>query len=127
MRMIDGDALYEKTAEWEAQAFAYIEELNRTPLEEMTVEERAEWKRWTAILGERTAFKHDVADAPTIEIEPVKHGYWIRENKVYPELPNDGDYYWYCSECRSQDQHNINVEVPFCWHCGANMRGGEDE
>ena len=69
-----------------------------------------------------------LVSVPTAEVEPVKHGRWIREDKVYPELPNDGDYYWYCSECRSQDQHNINVEVPFCWHCGARMLDeGEDE
>lgn len=63
----------------------------------------------------------DMYDNEAIEAEPIKHGRWIEEDKVYPELPNDGDYYWYCSECRSQDQHNINVEVPFCWHCGAKM------
>ena len=66
-------------------------------------------------------FNRIINNQPTIDAEPVKHGHWIKENKVYPELPNDGDYYWYCSECGSQDQHNINVEVPFCWHCGAKM------
>ena len=64
MRLIDADALYEKTAEWEASALAQIEKLNRTPLEEMNEDELAEWLRWTAIWGERSAFKHDVADAP---------------------------------------------------------------
>lgn len=112
MRMIDGDALYEKTAEWEAQAFAYIEELNRTPLEEMTVEERAEWRRWTAILGERSAFLHDVADAPTIE---PKHGRWIKK---------DGDF-WECSECGqrifSMSKQDKEEFYKWCGRCGARM------
>ena len=74
-RIIDADALYEKTAEWEASALAYIEELNREPLWEMDEDEKAEWRRWTAILGERSAFKHDVADAPTIDaVEVVRCG-----------------------------------------------------
>lgn len=67
MRLIDADVLYESTAEWEASAFAKIEELNRTPLEEMDDVEKALWRKWTAILNERTAFKQDVFDAPTIE------------------------------------------------------------
>lgn len=67
-RYIDADALYEKTAEWEASALAYIEKLNRTPLKEMDEDDRSEWHRWTAILGERSAFKHDVADAPTADV-----------------------------------------------------------
>lgn len=81
MRLIDADALYESTAEWEASAFAKIEELNRTPLEEMTDEERAEWRIWTAILNERSAFKHDVFDAPTIDVHDRKVGKWT-ERKV---------------------------------------------
>lgn len=70
-RYIDADALYEQTAEWEASALAYIAELNRTPLAEMDEDEKAEWRRWTAILGERSAFKHDVADAPTADVVEV--------------------------------------------------------
>ena len=80
MRLIDANALYEKTAEWETSALAYIEKLNRTPLWEMDEDEKAEWRRWTAILGERSAFKHDVADAPTID--PVK---WIPVAERLPE------------------------------------------
>ena len=83
MRLIDADELYERTAEWEAQAEAYIENLNRTPLDEMTEDEKSEWRRWTAIMGERTAFKHDVADAPTIEAEPR----WIPVTERLPEMP----------------------------------------
>lgn len=64
MRLIDADALYEKVAEWEAQALHMVE---------MTMhdEDNAEWKRWSTILTERSAFKFDVADAPTIDAVPI--------------------------------------------------------
>lgn len=67
MRLIDADAIYEKTAEWEARALSVIEKLNRKPFEEMDSNEITEWRKWSCILNERSAFKHDVADAPTVE------------------------------------------------------------
>ena len=58
-RLIDADALYEKTAEWEAQALHMVEQT-------MNDEDKSEWHRWSAVLTERSAFKYDVADMPTI-------------------------------------------------------------
>lgn len=60
--MIDNDlisrmALYEKTAEWEAQALRMVELHLHYGYKE-------EWQKWTTILTERSAFKHDIADAP---------------------------------------------------------------
>ncbi len=57
--LIDRNALYEKTAEWEATALHMVEKT-------INDEDTAKWKRWSAILTERSAFKFDVADAPTI-------------------------------------------------------------
>lgn len=57
--LIDKAKLYEKVAEWETQALQHASKL----LEANNVEE---WRRWTSILNERTAFKHDVADAPVV-------------------------------------------------------------
>lgn len=57
--LIDRNKLYEKTAEWEAQALHMVEVT-------MCDEDTTEWKRWSAVLTERSAFKFDVADAPTI-------------------------------------------------------------
>lgn len=82
MRLIDADALYEKTAEWEARALAVVEKLNEKPFEEMDANEITEWRKWSCILGERSAFKHDVADAPTIEPEPR----WIPCSDRYPDM-----------------------------------------
>lgn len=60
-RLIDARALYERTAEWEAQALAQVEKLD--PRVE---NQRRGWVHWSAVLTERSAFKHDLMDAPTI-------------------------------------------------------------
>lgn len=57
--LIDREKLYEQTANWEAQA------LDQT-LRYRPEEDRDEWRWWSAVLKERSAFKFDVADAPTI-------------------------------------------------------------
>lgn len=57
--LIDRTQLYNQTSEWEAQA---LEQVNRYNPEDS----RDEWRWWSAVLKERGAFKHDVADAPTI-------------------------------------------------------------
>ena len=57
--LIDKEKLYEQTAEWEAQALEQASKLARTDNTE-------EWRRWHTILNERTAFKHDVYDAPVV-------------------------------------------------------------
>lgn len=63
-----------------------------------------------------------VENAPTIEAEPVKHGRWITEGLV------DGNQnrYCRCSECGKGDTQAISQRVPYCWYCGADMRGGEN-
>ena len=61
MRLIDADALYERACELEAQALEYVGKIIHDD------EKIEEWRKWSAILNERTAFKHDVYDAPTIE------------------------------------------------------------
>lgn len=63
-RYIDADALYEKTAEWEAQALHMVEIHSHN-------EDNAEWKRWSVILTERSAFKFDIADMPTADVVEV--------------------------------------------------------
>ena len=76
MRLIDADALYEKARDLEAQAIDYTVKISHDE------EKREEWLRWSAILAERTAFKHDVYDAPTIEPEP----HWIPCSERLPEV-----------------------------------------
>ena len=111
-RYIDADALYERTAEWEAQALAQVE---RT----MNDEDKTEWKKWSVILTERSAFKFDVADAPTADVRENVKGKWI-----YQSFGG-----WHCNQCGKQapfwcmaSTQNLSV---FCPNCGADMRGAE--
>ena len=67
MRLIDADALYEKTAEWEAQALHMVEVT-------MHDEDKTEWRRWSAVLTERSAFKYDISDAQTVQPELIACG-----------------------------------------------------
>lgn len=60
MRLIDADVLLEKTAELEATALEQVVKYEPS-------EEPQEWHRWTGILQERTAFKYDLVDAPTVD------------------------------------------------------------
>lgn len=62
----------------------------------------------------------EVSVMPTIEAEPIRHGKWIMLYKTH-NVDEDNDYNWICSECGYGDCHNINNEVPYCWHCGARM------
>ena len=116
-RLIDGDALYEKACDLEAQALDYAVKISNDE------EKRDEWLRWSAILAERTAFKHDVYDAPTIEPER-KTGTWIPQdhNRRNGYVTTTVYYYPKCSECGHSGSYDMN----YCPHCGAYM-GGDTE
>lgn len=102
--LISRMALYEKTAEWEAQALHMVEL-------HLHDEDTTEWRKWSTILAERSAFKHDVADAPAAD--KVVKGKWLRKyNDTFGWL-------WKCSECHYGDTRLFN----FCPNCGADMRG----
>ena len=55
-----------------------------------------------------------IANAPTIEAEPVRHGRWIRMDNSYAK--------WKCSECGAIEDHS---GWPYC-HCGAKMEAKEE-
>jgi hypothetical protein len=57
--LIDKEKLYNTTVDLEAQALAQTEKLIHS-------EDISEWKRWSATLNERTAFKHDLLDAQIV-------------------------------------------------------------
>lgn len=63
---------------------------------------------------------------PSADVAEVRHGHWEKIAKVRPECKWDSDYNYECSECHYTDVHNEEVDVPYCWHCGARMDGGED-
>jgi hypothetical protein len=70
--------------------------------------------------GRRDGYAEAVTDAE-------RHGHWIERSKVYPDFPYDSTYNYECSNCGYMDTHGANVEVPYCWHCGAKMDEVEDE
>lgn len=122
MRLIDAEELYEQTAELEAQALAYVEKLEPT-------EDHEEWVKWSAILTERTAFKHDVADALAVDTE--RHAHWEWDDELGANI---------CSECGrpTYDSHDEYIECMgskvialvnpyYCGYCGARMDGGKDD
>ena len=116
-RYIDADALYERTAELEASALAKIEELNRTPLEELDDNKKALWRMWTSALIERSAFKHDVFDAQTADVVEVRHGKWLYSNA--------GN--WKCSLCGDEPYYDSKKGLNYCPNCGAKMDGDYGE
>lgn len=63
MRLIDADLLWERACELEEEARIHLNKFGRND-----GLFNIEWNVWSAILNERTAFKHDVFDAPTIDI-----------------------------------------------------------
>lgn len=64
MRLIDADELLKKTAELEAEALEQV-------VKYYTSEDLEEWRSWSATLAERTAFKHDIMDTPTVDAVEV--------------------------------------------------------
>lgn len=70
---------------------------------------------------------------PTADVEPVRHGRWIRGvSKGFPENPT---CLWYCSCCGEKIRYNdtlrtyqklkkpVNEVNPRCRKCGAKMDG----
>lgn len=103
MRPIDGEALYNKACDLEAKALSHLHEIinDETDIEECM--------RWSAILAERIAFKHDVLDACTIEPERLK-GKWIdKEGGIAT-----------CSVCG--DRWGVYTVMKYCPNCGAIMK-----
>ncbi len=64
MRLVDANKLAERFENLEAVALEQV-------LKYEPSEEHEKWKVWSAILTERTAFKFDLFDAPTIDAVEV--------------------------------------------------------
>lgn len=119
--LISRQALYERATTLESQALDYVGKLIERDGEEYSTE----WKIWSAILTERTAFKHDVYDAPSAE----KHGRWV--------LGDDGAFH--CSCCEKIPVNKVffygmlfyDAKVAmvsllkFCPYCGAKMEASD--
>ena len=64
-----------------------------------------------------------IVDAPTLDVEPVRHGRWI-QSKTVPT-------YHHCSLCKATHRMkmscNVYVFTKYCPNCGAMMDGGKDD
>lgn len=77
-------------------------------------------EKWEKICKDAKEGKIPTITLRGMEYALVRHGHWIMLHKTH-NVDEDNDYDWRCSECNHVDCHNINVEVPFCWYCGAKM------
>lgn len=62
-----------------------------------------------------------IRDLPSVEVEPVKHGEWIK---------NEGRHGWHCSVCREDDFYAFvrdsdtgenKLQDHYCPNCGSKM------
>ena len=67
--------------------------------------------------------KNALKAVPVADVRENRHGYWIKMSKA----DRDGNVWCMCSECSAGDLQAPGVEVPFCWHCGAEMDLGYAE
>ena len=72
-----------------------------------------------------------VDEAIEMAVEALKNerpkGHWILSQNQDKEDTDNGNYRFECSNCGYSDTHSKATEVPYCWHCGADMRGEENE
>lgn len=111
MRTIDADALL---ADFKARAIKarnWKENAILNGNEEATI-------RADATIAFLTEVKLTIENAPTVEERPK--GKWIRTGSL-----GNGNSQYTCSNCHYCDEHAESQEVPYCWHCGADMRGDE--
>lgn len=63
---------------------------------------------------------YDISNLPSAQPER-KRGKWLADNR-----PGGG--FWVCSCCKfPSEAFAANVLYKFCPHCGADMRGGQDD
>lgn len=56
-----------------------------------------------------------------------KKGKWMISEIQREEDTINGNYLYICSCCNFSDTHAKTQIVPYCWHCGADMRGENDD
>lgn len=116
-RLIDADEAYKVLTDYynqrtEIQHKALKEALSRVPTVDIDAITESH---------ERIGYDRGFRDGYAQATSEVRHGHWIEETKVHPDLMNDSTYNYECSECGYWDQHGANMEVPYCWHCGCKM------
>ena len=70
-------------------------------------------------VGTDTIAERVEKDIPAADVEPVRHGKWVKKVGIL-----------WCSECDNTatiDSEREYVETNYCPHCGAKMDGEEQE
>lgn len=125
MRAIDGEPLYEKACDLEAQALAYVIKIAN---DETKIEE---WRIWSAILVERTAFKQDIFDAPEVKQRCEECETFNKTRLLIPQ-PERKKGKWIniregnradCDQCGQSGR----VWMNFCFSCGSEMEGQNEK
>ena len=66
-----------------------------------------------------------ICNLPSAQPERPKGQWMLCDNQRREDIEN-GNYMYVCTNCLCSDVHAKTVTVPFCWHCGAEMRGEQD-
>ena len=61
------------------------------------------------------------------DVPDRKVGKWILYDIQDKDEIANGNFYYVCSCCGKGDTHAKGAKVPYCWWCGARMKGEEDE
>ena len=54
-------------------------------------------------------------------------GKWILSDLQSKADNDNGNYAYVCTNCNHTDVHAKTQKVPYCWWCGARMKGADDE
>lgn len=106
MRLIDADALIQRYKDF----IEFFRQLDDNCLEFENYNKYAK-ETFEAIIG-------DIKNAPTIDVEPIRHGRWTLDVGIG----------LYCSECGIDIGNDFDwLEfVHYCPNCGAKMDGDEE-
>lgn len=81
---------------------------------------RADWLEngQNEYVYDTNAILDSIDEQPTIEAEPVRHGYWIERDGIFKDGVIKVDHLE-CSECgKTQRRYR---DTPYCPNCGAKM------
>ena len=114
MRPIDADAL---EREYRRQFESVYKHTRDTVLpSDFYIERKAAYDR-ELVRMEMEAFCEFLKSRPTIDAEPVRHGWWIVEDIVIDNNGRTMPDWPRCSECDRQS----DLEYDYCPNCGAKM------
>lgn len=74
---------------------------------------------WVLVGKDITFAGSDITDRP--------QGKWILSDLQSQADNDNGNYAYVCTNCNHTDIHAKTQKVPYCWWCGATMKGADDD